>query len=244
MNTGNHRITFNRLHFRFVSSIHKEAVALGIPVFLSYTGFAMMLLIVNIALVEFGEEHAKLLISAHGILNRTFMLIFLPILGMMIAFQTIAGFNYGASRHQRVTQVLKIALIISSGYAMIWSIIMILGSRYLFQLFSQDILLIEGAAQIAEIVFIGFITTGVVMICPALFQALGFARPAGVLNALHNYVFLLPVLWLLASLFGVKGIWWSFPVIDGITTVIITAYTLWSLNKQLLPKLSAKNMIG
>lgn len=239
LKTGNHRITFNHLHFRFVSSIHKEAVALGIPVFLSYTGFAMMLLMVNIALVEFGGEQAKLLISAHGVLNRTFMLIFLPLLGMMIAFQTIAGFNYGAGRHERVIQVLKIALIISTGYAVIWSVIMIFGSRYLFQLFSQDMLLIEGAAEIAEIVFIGFISTGVVMICPALFQALGFARPAGVLNALHNYVFLLPILWLLASLFGVEGIWWSFPVIDGITTVIIGAYTLWFIRKQLAPKLAS-----
>ncbi len=238
LKTGQHRISFTLSYFKFKPQIHKEAIALGIPVFLSYTGFAMMLLMVNVTLVKVGGVEAQLLISAHGILNRTFMLIFLPVLGMMIAFQTIAGFNYGAQYYQRVIQVLKVALIISTSYSLFWSIIMLLGSEYLFFLFSQDQLLIKTATEISSIVFIGFITTGIVMICPSLFQALGYAKPAGILNALHNYVFLLPVLWLLSSYYGVDGIWWSFPLIDGITAIIIGAYTLVFIRQKLSIKVA------
>lgn len=232
LKTNNNRISFNLHHFKFMPSVHKEAIALGIPVFLSYTGFAMMLLSVNVVLVKVAGENAQLLISAHGILNRTFMLIFLPILGMMIAFQTFAGFNYGAQRYQRVIEVLKVALIISTGYALVWSIIMLTESEYVFQLFSQDQALIEAASEIAGIVFIGFITTGIAMICPALFQALGFAKPAALLNTLHNYILLLPALWLCSSLYGVRGIWWTFPLIDAITAIIICLYT-WRFIKEL-----------
>jgi putative MATE family efflux protein len=232
LKTGDHRVSFTLEHFRFMPKVHQEAIILGIPVFLSYAGFAMMLLIVNIVLVKVAGDQADLLISAHGILNRTFMLIFLPVLGMMIAFQTFAGFNYGAQRYDRVIQVLKVALLISSGYALVWSLIMIYGSQYLFQLFSQDQTLIKAASNMASIVFIGFITIGIGMICPALFQALGFAKPAILLNTLHNYILLLPILCGLSALYGVDGIWWSFPVIDIISAVVIAAYTVYFIKEK------------
>jgi putative MATE family efflux protein len=229
--TGHHRISFKLNSFRFMPNIYKDTVMLGMPVFLSYMGFAMMLLIVNIMLVAVAGDQAELLISAHGIVNRTFMLIFLPILGMMIAFQTFAGFNYGAQRYDRVIQVLKVALLLSTTYALIWSIIMVVGSHYLFQLFSQDQVLIQAAVDIAGIVFIGFMTVGIGMICPALFQALGFAGSAMFLNTLHNYILLLPILWSLSTLYGVSGIWWSFPAIDAISALIIAVYTGYFIKK-------------
>ena len=234
LKTGDHRVTFTLTHFRFIPEVHKEAIALGIPVFLSYTGFAMMLFIVNIALVKVAGPDAQLLISAHGILNRVFMLIFLPVIGMMIAFQTFAGFNYGAQKNDRVIEVLKVALIATTGYAAVWSTIMIFFSEYLFQLFSTDQTLIDAATNISSIVFIGFITVGIAMICPALFQAIGLAKPAAFLNALHTYVLLLPALVLYAILFndyGVEGIWWLFPISDGITTIIVGSYTWYFINK-------------
>lgn len=237
---NDYRIKFELDHFRFRPKVHKEAVSLGIPVFLSYAGFGLMLLIINVAIVKVAPAQSDLLISAHGILNRTFMLIFLPIIGMMIAFQTFAGFNYGAQIVGRIGEGLKVALLISSGYALAWSIVMIFIPEYLLMLFTDDQQLITTAKDISGIVFILFITAGIATICPALFQALGFAKPAAWLNALHTYILLLPLLWLCVSLFGVDGIWWSFPIIDAITTAIIVGYT-WYFMKQVLPTAQGNN---
>lgn len=235
LKTGDHRVKFTLKHFRLIPSVHKEAIGLGIPVFLSYTGFAMMLLMVNIALVKVAGTEAQLLISAHGVLNRVFMLIFLPVLGMMIAFQTFAGFNYGAQKNERVIEVLKVALIATAGYAIIWSAIMIFLPEYLFQLFTEDQALIQAATNISSIVFIGFITVGIAMICPALFQAIGFAKPAALLNALHTYFLLLPALGLysisLGKQYGAEGIWWLFPITDGVSAILIGIYTWYFLTK-------------
>jgi putative MATE family efflux protein len=238
--TRSHRINFSVKYFHLMPNIHKDAIALGIPVFLSYTGFAMMLLMVNIALVNIAGNDAQLLISAHGILNRVFMLIFLPVLGLMIAFQTFAGFNYGAQRNDRVIEVLKIALIITTLYSILWSVIMIGFPELIFQAFSNDQLLISAAANISSIVFIAFITIGIAMICPALFQALGFAKPAAFLNALHTYFLLLPALflysWLYPTTFSeyltVDSLWWLFPIVDAIAAIAVGFYT-WYFVKRL-----------
>lgn len=230
LRTGDHRVTFSFKYFRLKPNIHKQAIALGIPVFLSYTGFAMMLLMVNISLVQVAGDEAQLLISAHGILNRVYMLIFLPVLGMMIAFQTFAGFNYGAQENGRVVGVLNIALITTALYSVLWSVVMIGCPEFIFQIFSEDQALINASADIARIVFVGFITVSIAMICPALFQAIGLAQPAIILNALHTYFLLLPALFLYVLFepelgFGATGIWWLFPITDVLTAIIVGLYT-------------------
>ncbi len=236
LKSGEHRIHIDVQYMKLKTAIHKEAVLLGLPVLLSYTGFAMTLLAVNLALVSVGGDDAELLISAHGILNRTFMLIFLPVLGMMIAFQTLAGFNYGALKYHRVREALIIALKCSTLYGLFWSGIMIFIPEYLFSVFSQDSLLIQTAADISFFVFLAFITIGIGMICPALFQAIGLTRPAILLNAAHNYFFFLPIIALyvmyLSDDFGTHGIWWVFPLCDVLTTLVIGSYT-WKYFKRL-----------
>lgn len=249
-----HRICFSVKHFRLIPQLHKTIMALGMPVFLSYTGFAAMLLTVNIALVHVAGNDAQLLISAHGILNRVFMLVFLPVLGMMIAFQTIAGFNYGAQLQPRVIAVLNTALVVSTIYALLWSIIMVGLPEYIFQIFSNDSALVQTAADISRIVFLAFITVGVAMICPALFQAIGMATPAMILNALHTYFLLLPALGFIAYIhtfspffmdyfsitavlhkqliaLGADSVWWLFPLTDGLAAILVGSYTWFFINR-------------
>ena len=99
-------------------------------------------------------------------------------------------------------------------------------------LFTSDQALISAASEISSIAFIGFFTVGVGMMCPALFQALGYAKPAALLNAFRTYVLLLPMLWLLATQYGVMGIWWTFPVIDLLASIIIGIYTYFFVKKM------------
>lgn len=233
--TGKHRIRFQPEFIRADKNTHKETLILGIPIFMSYAGYGLMLLIVNLAIVMVNPQNADLLISAHGILNRTLMLIFLPILGMMIAFQTFAGFNFGGRNLPRINKGLNVALTVSTVYGLLWTLIMVLKPEWLFQLFSADQQLVKTAADISEVVFLLFITAGLAQICPALFQAMGYARPAAWLNALHTYVLLLPVLWISIQLWQTDGIWWTFPIIDAIAAVIIGGYTLMFMRQLSLP---------
>jgi len=232
LHSSDHLIKFEWSKCRFEPKLHLEAISLGVPVFLSYTGYAVMLSAVNYAIVTVGGDDAELLISGNGIFNRTFMLIFLPVLGMMIAFQTFAGFNYGAKQYERVAQVLKVSILTSGAYAIICSVLMIFKPQWLFQLFTEDQALIAAASEISSITFIGFFTIGIAMMCPALFQALGFAKPAALLNAFRTYVLLLPMLWLLSNEYGVIGIWWTFPVIDFIASILIGGYCYFFVKKM------------
>ena len=77
------------------------------------------------------------------------------------------------------------------------------------------------------------------MICPALFQALGFAKPAAFLNALHTYFLLLPALflysWLYPTTFSeyltVDSLWWLFPIVDAIAAIAVGFYTWYFVRR-------------
>ena len=238
--SGQHRIRFNRRYIRPNIAVHKETMTLGIPIFMSYAGYGLMLLIVNIAIVMVAQQNAELLISAHGILNRTLMLIFLPVLGMMIAFQTFAGFNFGARKLSRIGQGLKVALTVSTLYCLIWTVVMLYIPHYLYVLFSEVQALVNTAAKISTVVYLLFVTKGIAQICPALFQAMGYAKPSAWLNALHTYVLLIPVLLLSIQLWQSDGIWWTFPMIDAIAVIIIATYT-WLFMRQFNLKVQQSN---
>jgi len=154
----------------------------------------------------------------------------------MIAFQTFAGFNYGAQQYARVKEGLKVAIWYTSIYGLVWTVFMLTRSHWLFQLFTTDQALIDAAVSMAEVFFMAYAVVGVRTICPSSFQALGFAKPAIVLNALHNYFLLLPALWFCSVNFGVKGIWLTFPVVDIIGAIIIGIYTTRYINKLALKK--------
>ncbi len=90
---------------------------------------------------------------------------------------------------------------------------------------TNDIILIETASDIASIVFIGFITAAAGMMCSTIFQAMGKALPAMLLEFSRSYILLLPMILLLPSWLGIKGIWWAFPITDFIGVTIALLFT-------------------
>ncbi|MCP5080003.1 MAG: MATE family efflux transporter, partial [Psychromonas sp.] len=80
--SGEDRLQVTAKQLRFDLNIHKQVVSLGFPIFLSHSGFAFTIAITIFALTKFSGADASLLISAHGLIIRSFMLLFLPLLGM------------------------------------------------------------------------------------------------------------------------------------------------------------------
>ncbi len=155
---GSDRLQLLREQCHFDVNIHKQVVSLGFPIFLSHSGFAITIALIIFSINQYAGEDASLLISAHGLIIRSFMLLFLPLLGMTIALQTLAAFNFGAGQLKRVKQSLFTAMLIGTMWTSLVSLLLIFKPQWLLQLFSDEMLLINAASNISSIIFIGFIT--------------------------------------------------------------------------------------
>ncbi|PKG40875.1 MATE family efflux transporter [Psychromonas sp. Urea-02u-13] len=233
---GKDRLQLTRKAFRFNVNIHKQVVSLGFPVFLSHSGFAFTIAVTIFSVTKYSNADASLLLSAHGLIIRSFMLLFLPLLGMTIALQTLAAYNFGAGQLKRVKQSFFTAIMIGTIWTTCVSLLLVFKPQWLLQLFTEDKLLIETASNISSIVFLGFITTAAGMMCSTIFQAMGKALPAMLLEAARTYILLLPLILSLPAWLGVKGIWWAFPITDVIGVTIALLFTAYYFKNRLEDK--------
>ncbi|AMC36547.1 MATE family efflux transporter [Janthinobacterium sp. B9-8] len=214
-----------------------DIVSFGMPVLLSHGGFSIIMAVSVYSISVVVPEQSSTLISAHGILMRCYMFLFLPIIGMMIALQTLSAFNYGARQYKRVQNAYISALICSTIWGLIVTVILCFNPEWLLNLFTKNQEIISEGINIAAICFLGFTASGVCMMSSGLFQGMGKALPAMLLDAARTYFLLIPLIFTLPMFFNSIGIWLSFPIADFIGGTIALTYSsvyLMKLRKQSL----------
>lgn len=189
-------------------------IALGLPFFISHAGASFMIAVTNNTLSQVGGDAADIYISAYGLVGRVLMFAILPLIGMMIAFQTITGYNYGAQQFDRVRQMIRLGLVSAIAVCGLVSLVMTTMPQVLLGIFTSDPLLLERAMQIGRTVFMCFTLVGSTFIITGYFQATGHARMAMITSSARVYLFLIPAMLTLPRLIGVDGAWYAFPLAD------------------------------
>jgi len=236
LRSRDHQIKVSLPDLKLNRELQLKTMLVGLPVLLSYAGTAFTIAVVNYFLAKLSASNADLLISANGILQRTFMLLLFPILGLMIAFQTLAGYNFGARQYERLTTALTSAVVISTIYCVLCASLMIFTPQIMLSLFTSDAALLSAASEISSVIFIGFIAAGAVMMSVGVFQSMGKVGQAIVFNALHGFILLIPGLLIFTNIWGVEGVWWTFPIIEFTAFLVIITYTFFYFKTILLEK--------
>ena len=163
-------------------------------------------------------------IGAYGIINRLLMLYVMVVMGLTMGMQPIVGYNYGAQKIYRVKHTLRLGIIVgvlitSSGF-----IICELFPHTVSAIFTDSDELIDMASSGLRICTLMFPFVGAQIVISNFFQSIGMAKISIFLSLSRQLVYLLPGLLLLPPLYGVKGVWISMPVSDGlafVTAVVI-----------------------
>jgi len=224
-NKGENAAKFKPQYFFSKLKVYLDIISFGMPVLLSHGGFSIIMAVSVYSISVVVPEQSSTLISAHGILMRCYMFLFLPIIGMMIALQTLSAFNYGAQQFKRVQQAYISALICSSIWGVIVTALLCFNPEWLLLLFTQSPEIISEGKKIAAICFLGFLASGVCMMSSGLFQGMGKALPAMLLDAARTYILLIPLIFILPLYFHSTGIWLSFPIADLIGGTIALTFS-------------------
>ncbi|KZN49342.1 MATE family efflux transporter [Pseudoalteromonas luteoviolacea] len=232
---GESKVQFSKQQLFSPLKVHSKILSLGLPVLLSHGGFSVILAATIYSISTIFTNNSEPLITAHGILVRSYMFLFLPIIGMMVALQTLAGFNYGAGQYQRVYKAYLVACAVSFGWGLIVTFILAFNAQWLITLFTQDQQVTELGKQIAFVSFCAFALSGFCMMSSGLFQGMGRALPATMLDAARTYIVLLPLMAVLPDAFNPDALWWSFPIADTAGGLFALAFSLYTL-KRLIKK--------
>lgn len=209
----------------------KEMLALGGPPSLGLLGISLSsgLIIADIQLWPTADPAAT--VAAYGVFTRVMTFAFLPLLGVTMACQSIAGNNFGAGLRDRVKTTLKIAFGVAVVYAALFEAMFVFLARPLGAFFVDDLRVIDEVARVMPVTTVTYVLSAPLMVLGGYYQALGMAGSAAILNLVRTYVIGLPLLVLLPMMAGEFGIWIAYPVGDVVMLGVVAGLLLWNARR-------------
>ena len=209
----------------------KEISSLGSVTLVRQAMVSITVLLVNNILFSFGGESS---ITVYAILSRMLMFATFPIFGITQGFLPIAGYNYGAKNWQRVRKTINTSILYASVLATLVFVLIVFFSESIPQIFSDDLEVSQQTPQALRYVFMALPIIGIQLIGAAYFQAIGKAKPALLLTLSRQGLFFIPLLYVLTPVYGVMGVWISFPIADILSTLVTVFFLNKAIRKELL----------
>jgi putative MATE family efflux protein len=210
-------IHFQKGIFRLKKKIVKDSLSIGMAPFLMNTASCVIVILINKGLIRYGGD---LHVGAFGIINRVAFLFGMVVMGLNQGMQPVAGYNYGAGQTARVNRVLKYTIFLAVGVMTTGFCISEFLPRAVASAFTTDNTLIDIVIPGMRIVFMFAPIIGFQMVTSNLFQSIGMARKSIFMSLSRQVIILLPCLLILPRIFGVRGVWYSLPAADLLSSVV------------------------
>ena len=228
---GKSEIPIGWRFFRLKFSLVTRILAIGSPAFAREGAMSISIGLLNNALRIYGGEVA---IATFGVIFRVFSFIFMPLMGLTAGLQPIVGFNYGAGRYERVRRGIMLAAMASTAAASFGFLVLLLLPDLIMRIFSNDQELILLGRNALRFTVLAVPLTGIQVIGGGVFQALGKSVQALLLSLSRQVLVLIPLILIMPRLFGLNGVWLSFPVADTLSFLITLAFLVTAVRN--LPK--------
>lgn len=201
-------------------------LALGAPQSLNLLGIALGSATIIAALQMTGSQTYETTVSAYGVITRIMTFVFLPLMGLSQAQQSITGNNYGAKLWRRSDDSLRLGVAIAFLYCAAAEIVLISFAGPIGRIFVDDPQVAGEIERIMPMMVAMFFATGPLLMVATYFQAIGDARRAAMLGLSKPYLFAVPLTFLLPLAFAEPGIWMAGPTAEmlllGLTAAVLS----------------------
>ncbi|MGI6243192.1 MAG: MATE family efflux transporter [Prevotella sp.] len=205
--------------FRLKADLVKNIIGIGISPFLMNVCACIVVIFMNNQFVKYGGD---LSVGSYGIANAIGTVFVMFIMGLNQGVQPIAGYNYGSQQIDRLMRVLKLAIIAATCIMTVGWLIAMLLPNFCARMFTKDATLIQLSIKAIRINMLFYPLIGFQMVVTNFFQCIGKVKISIFLSLSRQLLFLLPLLAVLPTFFGVDGVWYSLPTSD-LTAAIVAA---------------------
>ena len=220
----------------------KMILQIGLPTAIGGSTMQFGFLLMSRNVFAYGSQA----MAAYGLGNKINSLITLPTNGIGSAVATIVGQNMGAGQQQRAQKGFRVAMWGSVVFLLAGGLILSLDriSTAIVSIFSDDPVVISMAADFLSIMAFWCFANGVYNSAIGLFNGTGHTEVTMAISAARLWVFRFFTLWFCETVLhmGVRSIWYSVVVSNGIATVIL--YLLYLMGIWKKPRIKVKRDEG
>lgn len=218
-----HRIAKkNHFHFGAVDISFSKVFSifgLGSSSFINEISSGIVLIVFNLLILQVAGNTG---VAAYGIVANLALVALAMFTGIAQGAQPLTSRLYGQGQHKNAHKILKYSIIVSVSLGIVLYLIVFLFTDGLISIFNSenDPLLASLAFKGLRIYFIGFFFVGVSIVSAAYLAATERPRPSFMISIVRGAVAILVFAITFSSLWGIDGIWLSFPVTELVTVVL------------------------
>ena len=209
-------LTISLKYFKVGEGIAKSVVAIGIPASLNNILMSFANIILNQALVGYGDTP----VAAMGVALKSNMLVALLQIGLCMGIQPLIGYNYGAGNKKHLMQVFKFTGIVSVIMGTLLTLFMLVARKSLVQVFINDTQVIAYGIQMVIALQMSAPFLGILFLCINTIQGMGKAIPSLILTVCRQGLIFIPLIFILNHMFGLEGVIYAQPTADYLSIVV------------------------
>ncbi len=212
----NKEINFSLRRFKPSQQTISKIYAVGVPAIIMQSVGSVMTFGINKILLMFSSTAA----AVFGACFKLQSFFFMPIFGLSNGMVPIIAYNYGAEQKKRIQDTFKMALAVAITITSIGLILFHAVPTFLLKIFGASDQMLSLGVPAMRLISLSFPFAAVVVVCSALFQALGNGVYSLIVAVARQLVVLLPVAYICAKFGGLSAVWLAFPIAEGVSVVI------------------------
>lgn len=202
-----------QLYFMLIFSISafKKSLISGISPSMAEFAFGIIILFMNLLLSNLDSTQGIAILS---IMLYVGSVCFGCILALSHGLQPIVSYNFGAKLFSRVISAFRIAIICALAFGIGIYLIIFFFTPQIAKIFlkADDMALLPNLVIASQIYFLGYVFVGFNIVSSAFLQAIGRIKGSIIISLCHNLIFMAILLPIMARIYGVNGVWASYPL--------------------------------
>lgn len=213
---GKSMLSIHVKDFRMGEGIAASVAAIGIPASLNNILMSFANIILNQALVGYGDTP----VAAMGVALKSNMLVVLLQIGLCVGIQPLIGYNYGSGNKKRLMQVFKFTGVASVIMGMLLTLFMIIARKTMIQVFINDAEVVSYGIRMVVALQLSAPFIGILFLCINTIQGMGKALPSLVLTVCRQGLIFIPLIFILNAMLGLDGVIYAQPAADYLSILV------------------------
>ena len=213
---GKSMLSIHVKDFRMGEGIAAAVAAIGIPASLNNILMSFANIILNQALVGYGDTP----VAAMGVALKSNMLVVLLQIGLCVGIQPLIGYNYGSGNKKRLMQVFKFTGAVSVIMGMLLTLFMIIARKTMIQVFINDAEVVSYGIRMVVALQLSAPFIGILFLCINTIQGMGKALPSLVLTVCRQGLIFIPLIFILNAMLGLNGVIYAQPAADYLSILV------------------------
>lgn len=220
--------SFHLVKERLYVDSMKQTLSLGFPSLIGQLASGITMIVFNFLILALEGNTG---VAAYGVVANISIVIIGIFNGIAEGVQPLVSDNYGTGNKKEIRSLHKYSMFMMAIIAIVIYVAIYIFADPITAIFNseQNMKLQELAVVGLRLYFTSMIVAGYNIVITVFFTSTERAFPAQILTLLRGFILIIPLSFLMAKLWGMNGIWLTFPVAEFVVAVI--GWVLYSRKK-------------